>query len=726
MTDHPDRKAARRLKAAAAATAIAASLGAVPAAAQTAPGEIAPRPTLNFYGVTGAIDTPSAFSQPDGEFGFTASSFAGINRFTLSFQILPRVQGAFRYTGFDNLYFGGYEDYYDRSFDLTVQVLKERRYLPAMKIGFQDFIGTGVLSGEYIVASKTLAGGQLELSGGIGWGRLGTFGEIGTPFGDRPRRKAGQGGEFEVDQFFKGPAASFASVAYRPNDRLTLTAEYSSDDYVRETGGRGPRDEPLFDRDSAFNFAASYRLNDNVTLGAAYLYGSEFGLRVSFNANPNRPGVVGSAGAAPKPLAERPSRQAQPQAWTTAWVGVKDMQQTFLEKLNDDLETEGLVATSLDVRSPQEVEVHFRNLRYNSEAQAVGRVARSLSRVMPASVETFRIVPEIDGMAVSTLVMNRSSLEATVNAPGGTDALAQTTRIEAGLPIDPTAARNEEYFPRFDWAISPFVRRLLFDPAEPVRLQFGIRAQADYEPLPGLVFSGSVSKGLIGDVDSDRTEDAGNIPQVRTDYGRYNEETDIALDRLTAAYYFDIAPNTYGRVTAGYLERMFGGVSAEVLWKPVDSRLGLGAEINYVQKRGYETQFDFRDYDVVTGHVSAYYELPRGFTAQVDVGRYLAGDVGATLALDREFASGWKIGAYATKTDVSAEDFGEGSFDKGIRVEVPLDWFLGKPTRQTLSTSVSPVTQDGGARLRVDGRLYDRVTDYHESSIGNSFGRVWR
>ena len=47
-------------------------------------------------------------------------------------------------------------------------------------------------------------------------------------------------------------------------------------------------------------------------------------------------------------------------------------------------------------------------------------------------------------------------------------------------------------------------------------------------------------------------------------------------------------------------------------------------------------------------------------TRKVDAGRYLAGDWGATFALDREFDNGWKVGAYFTLTDMPFDEFGEG------------------------------------------------------------------
>ena len=158
----------------------------------------------------------------------------------------------------------------------------------------------------------------------------------------------------------------------------------------------------------------------------------------------------------------------------------------------------------------------------------------------------------------------------------------------------------------------------------------------------------------------------------------------------------------------------------------MDSRFALGVEANYVQQRDFDQKLGLRSYRVATGHVSAYYDFGNGFHGQADVGRYLAGDWGGTVSLDREFANGWRIGAYATFTDVSFSEFGEGSFDKGIRFSIPLDHFLGRPTGRTQDVVLQPLSRDGGARLKVDGRIYDQIRDYHEPELKKSWGRFWR
>ena len=178
---------------------------------------------------------------------------------------------------------------------------------------------------------------------------------------------------------------------------------------------------------------------------------------------------------------------------------------------------------------------------------------------------------------------------------------------------------------------------------------------------------------------------------------------------------------------------MFAGVSSELLWKPVDSSLALGAELNYVVQREYDMGFgaqEFDDiggtYDVVTGHLSAYYDFANDFHGRLDVGRYLAGDWGATFTLDREFSNGWLIGAYASFTDVPFDEFGEGSFDKGILVSVPLDWVLGNAARDSSDVSLASLSRDGGARLNIGNRLYDTVRSGHLGALEEGRGRFWR
>jgi hypothetical protein len=145
-----------------------------------------------------------------------------------------------------------------------------------------------------------------------------------------------------------------------------------------------------------------------------------------------------------------------------------------------------------------------------------------------------------------------------------------------------------------------------------------------------------------------------------------------------------------------------------------------------VRQRGFDQLFDMRDYEVTTGHLSAYYQLNPDFYFQLDVGRYLAGDTGATLSFTRTFDNGWKVGVFATKTNVSAAEFGEGSFDKGISLQIPLGWITGKPDQRNVSTVLRPVQRDGGAMVGVNGRLYGMVRGEQAATLDGNWERFWR
>ena len=72
-------------------------------------------------------------------------------------------------------------------------------------------------------------------------------------------------------------------------------------------------------------------------------------------------------------------------------------------------------------------------------------------------------------------------------------------------------------------------------------------------------------------------------------------------------------------------------------------------------------------------HIGIYADFPYEVSGQMLIGEYLAGDKGLTLDLSRRFKSGFTLGVFASKTNLSAEEFGEGSFDKGIFFSIPLD-----------------------------------------------------
>lgn len=677
--------------------------------------------TYDSYGTPGLIDMPTAESAEDAELATTFSYSPTSTRATMTFQILPRLSGSFRYGKIPNYTLAGGPTY-DRSFDLRYRLIDEGRYRPAVTVGLRDFIGTGLYSSEYLVATKHLTP-RLTVTGGIGWGRLATHGSFKNPlsvldprFNTRPGGFTGTGGQVELGRWFRGQAALFGGISYRATDRLTLKAEYSSDAYSLEAIPR----RNLINPQTPVNLGLDYKLGKNAHLQLAYLHGDVFSAGLTFVTNPRKPVVPGGSGSAPIPVKPRDMKSASALGWTTnepIKTQLKAGMQTLLA--NDGIQVE---AARLEGR---QVTIYIRNGRYIARAEAIGRTARVLSVASPSSVDTFRIVPMVNGTPTSAVVINRDELARYEHDPDG------AARMLESAQIVPHRARpdREDYLPdqysRLNWSIGPYVKASYFDPDNPVRVDAGLRFSGRLDLMPGLVLSGRVDQRIVGNRDESTRFSPSTLPRVRTDSAEY-ARAGTALSHLTLTQYFRPGNDLYGRLTVGYLEPMFAGVSGELLWKPVDSRLAIGVELNHVKQRDFDQGFGLRTYQTTTGHVSAYYAFGNGFHGQVDAGRYLAGDWGGTFSLDREFANGWKIGAYATFTNVSFKDFGEGSFDKGIRFEIPLEHFLGRPAGRTYKSTIQPLARDGGARLNVNERLYDQVRTYHEPDLANSWGRFWR
>ncbi|MQQ09554.1 YjbH domain-containing protein [Epibacterium sp. SM1979] len=708
-------------------TVIALAIPYSPAQAQTV--EAAPnfdrpaQPSLNFYGSPGIIDLPSAEHLPEGQFTTTYSWFGGTSRYNLTFQALPWLSTSFRYNGIQNLNLFGFDTYYDRGFDVRVRLWQEGQYRPAVTVGLQDFAGTGIYAGEYIAATKNfdvpgLGGstGNLKVTAGLGWGRLGSNGAIGS-IGTRGSFDGGDtGGELSVDQWFRGDFAPFAGLEWELDDRWGVKAEYSTDAYELET-----QQSDVFERKSSLNFGVEYQKSPQLRLGAYYLYGSEIGVNAQIQLNPRHPPQQLRI-PAPLPVVPRSQWATEPEHWTTDWTASESKRTQIRDLLAEALKADGLVLEAVTLKG-NVAEVRYRNNRYRSFTLTIGRVARAMARTLPPSVETFQIVPVRRGLGLSTTVIRRSDLEALEFAPDATDALVAVTGFQNAGPLPETADFSDELYPAFATSVSPYTAPAYFDPDQPFRLDLGVDFSASYAPAPGWRVAGTIRQRVWGNVADGRASNS-VLPRVRTDQVEY-AQFDTTLENLYVSRNWKPGSDLYARATFGLLESNFGGISGEVLWKPVNSRLALGVEANYVKQRDFDQRFSFRDYSVATGHASAYYEAGNGFLAQVDVGRYLAGDIGATFSLDKTFNNGWSFGGFFTLTDVSAEDFGEGSFDKGIRFRIPLDWLLAKPSRNAFGLTIRPTQRDGGQRLSVPGRLYGQIREGHRKSLLDQKARIW-
>jgi hypothetical protein len=213
---------------------------------------------------------------------------------------------------------------------------------------------------------------------------------------------------------------------------------------------------------------------------------------------------------------------------------------------------------------------------------------------------------------------------------------------------------------------------------------------------------------------------------VRTYMRQYLTTSNVTLPNLQLTTAHRLSDGWYGMAYGGLLESMYAGVGGEILYRPFGERWALGAELNQVTQRGFDQRFDMRGYNIATGHVSGYYEFGREqrTVLSISAGRYLAGDLGATVNVGRVFDNGVTMGAYVTKTNVSAARYGEGSFDKGIYFSVPMDFLLPRSTRGRATVVWSPLTRDGGARLGRRYSLYQLTSERDTDLLWDNLDQI--
>lgn len=693
-------------------------------------------PTGSNFGRVGLLEMPNARFRPDGVIETGVALRRQRSFWFVNFQALPFLETTFRLTErLDATTGRGTTN--DRAFDLKLRLWDEEEWRPALAIGLQDLIGTGIYQGEYIVASKRFW--SVDATLGMGWGRLATGGDLTNPLGQasgrflvRPR-SVGAGGTVALNSLFRGPGAGlFAGLEWSVPpiatpwggiEGLRAKIEYSADALRDERGGYPARRlSARGDAASRFNAGLQWQPNRHMDVGLSFLHGTDLLLRASLRLDPQAPPELPRAPpppllARPNPVAER-AVPAGPDGMPRAGTDIAAGNAEIARRLFPALRAAGFTPIALDIRGA-EARINVSGGRFRTLAQASARVVRAAQPHLPADVERIRLLWERDGVLTARLVMLRGSFEAMARHAGSAEEILATTTLLPAFP-QTSAAEARITAPRITWGVEPRLNLLVEDPQTSLRWQAGVAVGGRVELGWNVAVAGALEQRIAGNLGGGLPSDS-QLPRVRSDFARYARPGGPTIPALYAERLWNPAPDMMARVTAGALEPMFAGVSAELLWRPQDQPWALGLDVAHVAQRGYRQLARTLGYRVTTGHASLYYDLPVwNMYGVLRAGRYLAGDWGGTLELGRRFDSGIEVGGFATLTNVPFRRFGEGSFDKGIYVRVPFDFF-GLATRSRGALNLRPVQRDGGQRLSVDNALWDVARDGRAAALREGF-----
>jgi hypothetical protein len=687
----------------------------------------APEPLASDWGVTGLLQTPTARTRKAGSLGLSVSRTYPYTHVNLVLSPFDRLEVAVRYTNISNLLYGpdiaGNQSYKDKSAELKWRLLDEGTWTPAVAVGLRDLGGTGFFGGEYLVANKRW--GDWDVSLGLGWGHLGQRGNVANPLAKlglrsdiRQGNQNASGGTANVGSLFSGPTALFGGLQWQlpwgnPEDAWAFRLEWDGNDHDGHE-----RLGPVPTR-SGLNAGLTWRWG-GAEMGLSYQRGNRWSLNMAWfgdlsqqhtpKASVPRAPLVQSLtrpdpeAPAPEPAAEPAPEPMPPQPP----ILVALAQQTGWHATG--LSTEpGLWTAHVDQASGAYLQ------------ERVERAWAVLHREAPPSVSTLRLelssrqLPlmhyEIDRHAWADA---RSRHIARHQVPDGQAAnerpVAQEPTTAAALSATPPDT------PRVYTGVNLSYQQHLGGP-DGYLYALSARAFGQLRAWDGAWLQGSLNLRLLDNYHLFKYTAPSNLPRVRTLLRDYVTSRRVTLPNLQFTQVGRLSPGLYGMVYAGWLEPMFAGVGAELLYRPLNSPWALGLDLNLVRQREVEQDLGLMDYRVVTGHLTLRWDTGwNDVIAGVSAGQYLAGDRGITVDLARAFSNGTRMGIWATKTNVSAEQFGEGSFDKGLYFSLPFDALFTRWSGSGTTVAWQPLIRDGGAKLQRGASLWG-LTELRDSRL---------
>ena len=667
-------------------------------------------PSASNYGDTGLLEVPNARFLNEGSLRFFFSSSFPNEYTVISASPFSWLEANYRYTEFKNKPYGpssysGNQSLKDKSFDLKLRLKKESFYWPALAIGLRDIGGTGLTSSEYFSATKAF--GPMDMTLGIGWGLLGTEGGFSNPFNSlsdkfKSREKdIGQGGDFNMASWFSGNAALFGGLEYDLNKYgLRFSLEYDTSYPDRQIFN------PIAVK-SRFNMGINYYFSESLNVGLAFERGNQFRLSFSLKGDFSKDTL-------PKPKPKNVislDDNLKNKAFSN-----KDI---FYRSLNKSLQDESIFIQSSTYKE-KSVDLSIASTRFASLPRAAGRASRIVSALALEEVEKINVHSMNGDLEVITFSINRSEFDQAVSFRGSIPEVMAKSSVYSNS--NEPKYINAEFqprinFPEISWNMSPSIRHQIGGPEGFYLGALAWKTDINIKLRRNITFYSSVGINIYDTFKDLKNPSQSNIPHVRSDIQQYLVEGKNHLQRMQLEYMSSPFKDVFFRADFGYFEEMFGGYGGEIFYRPFHSKASFGLSIHKVRQRDYDQRFSFRDYEITTGHASAYYELIDGIAAHLSVGKYLAGDKGATLDISRRLNSGFTLGIFATKTDLSKEEFGEGSFDKGFYFSIPVSLLYSDFKTGNISFGLHPLTKDGGAILNTPNTLFSIVGGTNMHSI---------
>ena len=616
--------------------------------------------SYNNHGIVGLINMPTARFYEEAAHGFILYDGTPDQKITVSSNPYDWLEASFFYTNIQGKPYPGYEyqDYKDKGFNFKLRI-KEQGDLPAIAIGIMDIGGTGFYSSEYMVSSYAI--NNIDFHYGLGWGILdgandnfrNPLGYIKDNFKERPDGFSGKGGQFEPSRYFSGKTVSpFYGASYAFNEKILFKIEKDT----TLTSGLVPYENASSD----YSFGIDYSINDNFVLGFSYERGNFASLKFIYKNNPK--------------------------------ITYKKYEYKSQENFSDD---------------------KYQNLRNNLENNGIG-VNKILETSSSIGLELTQFMHP--NLQLVEDVIRQAALDAGVDKDIKKN--LKTVDLDAVQEYDDNFEKESKLvYERNKNSYFSTKTQIKFRPFLASRESFFkgallLENDSEYVILDNLLLNTNLKYSLANNFEDLRFPPVNTFPaQVRSDIKEYlkNMNEGLLIGRAQLDYFISPYKNHHLMFTGGILEDMFSGYGLEYLYFKNKTNYAIGFEIFNVKKRDYDWGFGTLDYQNTIAHINFHYRnyglIP--FDLKLSYGEYLAGDFGTTVELSRTYENGTKFGVFASFTDVTTDEFGEGSFDKGLFFNIPIYGNL-------INYSWRPLTKDPGQKLNRRNTLHGLLVKFKD------------
>ncbi len=658
--------------------------------------------TTNMYLQGGYILMPSARMPCMGELGIGYAAVPPYRVWSARCQPFTHLEitGNYRiFTGVEDqvLSSHGFGDFSDKGVNLKFALFlpEDSDYkLPGLAFGFDDILGTRAFKAQYLVLTQVFLDLDFECSFGMGVQRL--------------------------NHLFGGlqwmPFRRWECSWLNP---LTVVLEIDGTNYKHDPHPDGRHTL------SRVNLGFKYRLWDYFDFSVASIRGNELSWMASASYNFGETG-----GFVPKfddplpysaPVVTEPINCIRPEE-----IMVQELVFAFQEQGFDLLEAH-LEYTEENRRL---LRITTLNCIYFDECDVRDRLNAILAALLPANIDDVIVTIEDMGMPLQEYYFEGDFLRMYAGKEISKYELDLLSPLcEASYP-DPCRAtqlykKDKELI---CWELLPKTQTFFGSSAGKFKYALGLNAGIEGFFPNNVYYQFMLGWTPLGNIHHIQSIDLLNPSQlinVRTDYVDYYKQKCITVDKAFLQKDWNMGCGVFTRLSFGYFDQAYGGISAEALYYPVNSCWAIGLEGACLKRRtltgvGFTSKIrKNKGYMPTWVHflgsqyfVDFYYNLDEVMLDfKVSAGKFLANDWGVRTEVSRNFESGLKLSFWYTVTNGHDHINGSIYYDKGFSISMPLDIFYTCSCREKWKYGMSAWLRDVGYRAPSGLRLYETVRD---------------